>query len=95
VNRVAAILKEQKTLEEELSFLRADLVMRLEMAGTDKMDFGPFKLFPTTRTTWKYSDVVKEAEARVKQLKAEEEEHGIAEGEQKIIWTLKSNDNGN
>ena len=95
VSRVAAILKEQKNLEEELAFLRADLVMRLEMAGADKMDFGPFKLFPTTRTTWKYSDVVKEAEARVKQLKAEEEEHGIAEGEQKTIWTLKSNDNGN
>ena len=95
MNRVAAILKEQKNLEEELAFLRADLVMRLEMAGTDKMDFGQFKLFPNTRTTWKYSDVVKEAEARVKQLKAEEEEHGIAEGEQKTVWTLKANSDGN
>lgn len=85
----AHIKNQIKDLTAEAKELEPQLREAMVEAGADKVktEFGSFII--TNRKSWTYSDAVKEAEAKVKELKAKEEANGTAKAEEKESLMFK------
>lgn len=73
-----SLVDERNRIEAELELLKSDIMLRLVEAKTDysETDAGNFSL--AKRTTYSYSDEIKEQETALKSLKVQEELTGIA-----------------
>ena len=75
--RYAEVKAQIKALEGELEAIEADLLPVVEKEGGQvRNDLGLFSM--RVNRSWKYSDKVKKAAYKVKDLKAKEEEDGTA-----------------
>ena len=83
ISRYEEIKIQIKELEAEAKVLEPSIVETLEglREGQVRTERGLF--YFTNRVTYKYSDKVKDKEAKVKELKKKEEEDGTAEGVEK------------
>lgn len=79
----------KKVIEDRIEEINALIMEEMNESGETKriFDFGGFTIVP--KLTWKYSEKVKEEEARVKALKKQEEESGVAVSEEKKYLLFK------
>lgn len=87
----ANIKSKIKDLQEQESKLKTEIEQVMEEAEVDKVetDFGNFAYIP--KTTYEYSDKVKELDVKLKQEKKKEENSGEAVATKKsyLRFTLK------
>ncbi len=71
------LMLEKRMLENELEALKEELVPELPADKTVETELGVFSI--KSKTSWKYSPKVKDAEEKIKTLKQREQQDGTAE----------------
>lgn len=79
----------QKILDERIDEINQIILEQMVEQGEEKkvFDFGGFTV--GKRATWKYTEAVKEIEDKVKEVKKEEQEKGLATKEEKPYLIFK------
>lgn len=78
LERYAELKRQQKEIEEEIKSLSGPILEEIQNLGGDKLTspVGTFSI--EVRKTWKYSQSVKSAEEKIKELQATEKADGTA-----------------
>lgn len=76
LSEYATLCARMKADEARKKLLQAEIEAELGTEGEIEKDFGTFKM--VTRTSWEYSEQLKDAEEDLKIRKTDEQEQGVA-----------------